>query len=145
MEVQRKDFVNVAKRRASASRYMPYFYWMEALQYQPASHSLVNSQRVRRRSDASKAMRPWAADEVDATLAAQLLVDMLSVRHNNIGMSGYPAGKTDASAGGNASSIRVIVAASWIKATANSRQFMWILSGCFLGRLARRRISGLQI
>jgi hypothetical protein len=70
-------------------------------------------------------MRPWVADEVDETLAAQLLVDMLSVWHNNIGISGFPAGKTNASAGSNASSIRVIVAASWIKASANFSLPKW--------------------
>jgi hypothetical protein len=111
----------------------------------PASHSLVKPHEVRRRSNASKAIRPWAEDKEDKILAAQLLVVMLSERHNRIGIVRYPFEKTDAKVDGTSASSRVIVAASCSSATANSRQLMWILSTCFLGRLARRRISGLQM
>jgi hypothetical protein len=56
----------------------------------PASHSLVKPHEVRRNNkDASRARRPWAADEDDDTFLAQHLVDMLSVvRHIRIGMAG---------------------------------------------------------
>ncbi len=43
MEVRRKYFVNVAKRRASASRWMPCFYWTEAFQYQSLVESTVHA------------------------------------------------------------------------------------------------------
>jgi hypothetical protein len=101
----------------------------------PASHLLVKRHIVRPRSDASKAMRPWALDKEDETLAAQLLVNMLSVQHNKIGILGYPVGKTDDNSVGTVSSNRVIIAASWIRATAKSKQLLWILSWCFLGKL----------
>ena len=54
----------------------------------PASHLLVKPHEVRRNKDASRARRPWAADEDDDTFFAQHLVDMLPVRHRRIGMAG---------------------------------------------------------